>query len=263
MRHTRKLTTALAALALGATLAGAQTPASDPSARLKAVLPPDVAARVLATIADARARDLPADALEQRALKFAAKGVAPTAIEKSVAEQAERMSRARDALTRGRRTKPAGDEVEAGAEAMRKGVDGAKVSALAQSAPSGRSLAVPLYVIGSLVDRGLPSDEALARVQARLKARVADRDLEQLPGELPDAVAGRGQGKGQGNRPAETGRELAATKRPGSAGGSSNAGNGRGGPPAGVPGNAGKNARPTTPPGQQNKPGKPTKPGKP
>ena len=55
----------------------AQTPAKDPSARLREVLPADVAQRVLARIADARDHQLPAEALENRALKFAAKGVDP------------------------------------------------------------------------------------------------------------------------------------------------------------------------------------------
>src|SRR5215211_4905956 len=130
----------------GANVAVAQTPANDPSARLREVLPADVATRVLAVIAKARSRDLPAEALENRALKFAAKGVKPDAIEKSVVEQEERMERARDSLQKGNGRKPAGEEIEAAAEAIRKGVDGAKVSELAQSAPRGRSLAVPLYV---------------------------------------------------------------------------------------------------------------------
>jgi hypothetical protein len=81
------------------------------------------------------------------------------------------MVRARDVLSRARGTRPLHDEVEAGAEALRMGVDGARVGELAQSAPSGRSLVVPLYVIGSLVERGLPSDHALERVRERLKAR--------------------------------------------------------------------------------------------
>ena len=38
---------------------GAQTPAADPSAKLREVLPADVADRVLAKIATARAHDLP------------------------------------------------------------------------------------------------------------------------------------------------------------------------------------------------------------
>lgn len=205
----------------------AQAPAADPSARLRDVLPADVAERVLAVIAEARARDLPAAALENRALKFAARGVVPRDIEKSVAAHAERLEEAKDALEAGRGSKPTGDEIEAGAEALRQGVDGAAVSALAKDAPSGRSLVMPLYVIGSLVDRGLPSDEALARVLARLQARATDAELERLPGELP------AQARGQANRPAQTGPELAGTKRPAHAG-----------PPKGVPATGGKKTKP-------------------
>ena len=197
MNHTRKLAALAAAIILTAQAVFAQTPARDPSTRLREVLPPDVAQRVLARIADARARSLPAEALENRALKFAAKGVNPADIERSVNEQAARMQTARDALASGRGAEPAGDEVEAGAEAMRKGVDGAAVSKLAKSAPSGRSLAVPLFVIGSLTDRGLSSDQALQSVLARLQARASDADIESMPGDLP-SQAGRANGKPAG-----------------------------------------------------------------
>jgi hypothetical protein len=241
MRHSRTLAMLAIATLLGGSAAlpaAAQTPAKDPSARLKEVLPADVADRVLATIAQARARELPAAALEHRALKFAAKGVAPSDIEKSVSEQEERMVQAKAALQKTRSAKPTDDEVEAGAEAIRKGVDGAEVSALAKSAPSGRSLAVPLYVIGSLIDRGLPSDQALQKVQERLQARATDADLQALPAQ---AVAG------QSNKPAQTGRDLAATKRPAGAG----AGRAASGAPAGVPANAGAAVRPTVPQGHR------------
>src|SRR3954471_8300842 len=80
----------------------AQTGDSDPSARLRQILPADVASRVFAAITKARAAGLPADALENRALKFAVKGVDPKAIEKSVTEQADRMERVRNALQRAR-----------------------------------------------------------------------------------------------------------------------------------------------------------------
>ena len=239
MRFTRTLATLVAVSALSVSAVGAQTPATDPSARLREVLPADVADRVLARIADARARQLPAAALEQRALKFAAKGVAPRDIERSVGEQADRMEKAKQSLETARAEKPSGDEVEAGAEALRKGVSGSEVSALARSAPSGRSLAVPLYVIGGLMDRGLPSDQALARVQERLQARATDRELESLPAQ---AVAGKA------HKPAETGRDLAATKRPGSAGRGT-----VGGPPAGVPGHGGSGTPPESP-GQGHRP---------
>jgi len=222
-QRTVRFAAALAVTALvSSARLGAQTPAHDPSERLRAVLPADVAERVLARIADARAHQLPAQALENRALKFAAKGVDPADIERSVSEQADRMEKAKQALAKGRGRPATDDEVEAGADALRKGVDGAQVSALAKSAPSGRSLAVPLYVVGSLVDRGLPSDAALARVQERLQARATDPELERLPGQLPAQAAA-----GQAHRPTETGRELAATKRP-----------------SGVPANGGAGARP-------------------
>jgi hypothetical protein len=202
--------------------AAAQTPAADPSARLREVLPSDVAERVLAKIAAARAVELPAAALENRALKFASRGVPAADIEKSVNEHVVRLQQAKNAIESGRASRADGDEIDAGSEAMRKGVDGSQVSALAKSAPSGRSLAVPLFVIGSLIDRGLESDEALERVQERLLARASDRDLEQLP---------NSQGRG---KPALTGQELAATKRP------STAGKPTTGAPTSVPRNPGK-----------------------
>ena len=182
---------------------------------------------------------LKAASLENRALKFAAKGVDPKAIERSVGEQAERMEAARNALAQGRTSPAAGDEIEAGAEAIRKGIDGQAISLLAKSAPSGRSLAVPLFVIGSLTDRGLPSDEALNRVLDRLKARASDADLESMPGQLPARVP-----PGQAKKDGATGREFGQGHNP-SAGRPASAG-----PPAGVPGNPGKKANP----GQGRKP---------
>jgi hypothetical protein len=234
MRFIRALAPLVLLSAVIASSSGAQTPANDPSARLREVLPADVADRVLARIAEARARQLPAEALEHRALKFATKGVAPDDIERSVTEQADRMGKAKAALDSVRGKKASSDEIEAGADAMRKGVDGAAVSALAKSAPSGRSLAVPLYVIGGLIDRGLPADDALLRVQERLQARATDSELEALPAQATAGMA---------NKPAETGRDLAATKRPANAGRSGTAGS----PPAAVPVNAGRGTKPTTP----------------
>jgi hypothetical protein len=237
MAHPMKFSRILAALALAFGLSPqgsiAQTPARDPSARLREVLPADVAQRVLAKIAEARAQQLPAEALENRALKFAAKGVDPKSIELSVNEQAARMQIARAALASARASSPAGDEIDAGAEAIRKGVDGPSVSALARSAPSGRSLAVPLFVVGSLRDRGLSSSDALQRVLARLKDHASDSDLERMPGDVPSGAGA------QANRPASTGRDFGQSHKPASAGRPATAG-----PPSGVPGNGGSKSNP-------------------
>jgi hypothetical protein len=232
--HIRHVAALLVATLVASHGVFAQTPTRDAAARLREVLPPDVAQRVLARIADARAHSLPAEPLENRALKFAAKGVNPADIERSVNEQAARMQTARVALASGRGAEPAGDEIEAGAEAMRKGVSGAAVSTLARSAPAGRSLAVPLFVIGSLTDGGLSSDQALQNVLARLKTRASDADLESMAGDA------RSQAGGANGKPDNmSGRDFGQSHRPASAGRPANAG-----PPAGVPGNGGAKSNP-------------------
>jgi hypothetical protein len=202
----------MSSLVLGGALFGAelsaQVPANDPSARLREVLPPDVADRVLARIETARNRELPPQAvtaLENRALKFASRGIAPAEVERAVGEHADRMVRSREAIETARAARASGEEIDAGAEAMRQGVDGGAVSALAKSAPSGRSLAVPLFVVGQLVERGLPADAALSRVQERLMARATDRDLERMPGEQGRRPETAGQGRPT-DRPGATGR---------------------------------------------------------
>lgn len=210
--------------------------AASPAEQITRALPADVARRVLAGIADARARGLPADVLARRALELSAKGVPPGSIETAVEDETADLAAARDALAAGGRPGATDDELDAAGTALGKGVDGHQVSQLARSAPSGRSLAVPLLVISSLVDRGLPSDEALRRVLARLEARASDGQLEGL------AAA-----PGQEDQPGKlTGLDMAETRRPAEAG-----------RPAWVPANAAAAAanRPLNP-GRQG-PGKP------
>lgn len=216
-------------------------PAVDPSVKLRQVLPADIADRVIATIEDARAHGLAAEALAQRALKFSARGIAPGDIEHSVAEQAQRQAEVKSLLEAARGSAPSNDEVEAGAEAMREGVDGQDVSAIAKSAPSGRSLSVPLYVLGSLTSHGVASSDALARVKQRLAAGASDADLESLPAQATsNSDAAPGQVKHEaGDHPANA--------------------NGTGignGPPPSVPANG--NAK-----SHGNPAGKPPHPGKP
>lgn len=234
MNHIRSLVLLLLATVLVAQGSSAQTPPRDASTRLREVLPSDVAERVIALIADARARQLPAEALENRALKFAAKGVDANAVERSVSDQAQRMESAKSALLSGRGSPPGSEEIEAGAEAMRKGVDGAAVALFAKSAPRDRSLAVPLFVIGSLTDHGLAPAAALQRVLERLSARASDADLESMPGQLPAQAI-----DGKANRPEGRGRESGQSHKPTTRGRPASAG-----PPAGVPGNGGAKSNP-------------------
>jgi hypothetical protein len=165
----------VAATLLFSAVASAQN-SHDPSDQLRKVLPASVADHVLATIADARAHSLPAPALEQQALRLSRNGTKPAVIQKSVDRSANDMKKAKGALEKAGR-KPKSDEIVAASTLMDRGVDGAQVSALAKSAPSGRSLAVPMYVIGTLMDRGMESDAAFAKISARLAQKASDRQL--------------------------------------------------------------------------------------
>ena len=158
-----------------ASAASAQT-ANDPSARLRKVLPEKVADHVLATIADARSHSLPAAALEQQALRLARSGAKPADVEESIDRSADNMKKSKAALEKGGR-KPTSDEVVAGGKLIGRGVDGSDISGFAKTAPHNRSLAVPLYVTASLMDRGLKSDAALERVHTRLMQKATDRQL--------------------------------------------------------------------------------------
>src|SRR2546430_6779396 len=165
----------IAATLMLASAASAQTP-KDPSARLRQVLPAKVADHVLATIADARSHSLPAKALEQQALRLANKGAKPTDVEKSIDKSADNMKKAKAALEKGGR-KPTSDEVVAGSQLVGRGVDGSDISNFVKTAPHDRSLAVPLYVTASLMNRGLKADDALERVHTRLMEKATDRQL--------------------------------------------------------------------------------------
>ncbi len=203
------------ALVVAAALAAPLDPAlltaqaASPADAITRALPADVARRILAGIADVRARGLPADLLARRALELSAKGVPPARIETAVADEAADLAAARDALAAGGRPGATDDELDAAGTALGKGVDGHQVSQLARSAPSGRSLAVPLFVISSLVDQGLTSDEALRRVLARLEAKASDGQLAGLasaPGQADQAGKLTGLDMAETRRPAEAGR---------------------------------------------------------
>jgi hypothetical protein len=165
--------------------------------RLTEVLPADVRERVLERIEAARSRELPEQAMANLALEGVAKGRSGEEVLAAVELLVSDMGRAQEALQAAGHA-PAQGEVEAATAAMRMGVDGASVSELARSGPSGRSLTVPLLVMGGLAERGLPSDDALAAVRDRLAARANDAELLR---EFPE-VGGR---FGRGMRPDQVG----------------------------------------------------------
>ena len=199
-------------------------------ARLNEVLPLEVAQDVIAVVSDATSRGLPGLTIANRVLEGAAKGRSGEEVRAAAHALSRDLGGARNALIEAGRT-PEASEIEAGAAALGMGVDGKTISEVARQAPSGRSLTVPITVIGQLVERGLPSDEVLAEVLARLEQRLEDRELAELPGQAGRLIA-------EGHRPADVGLTLASQR----AGRTLPAG-----PPASVPRNNGNPDRPARP----------------
>lgn len=168
-------------LAAGSSLS-AQIPPSGLPARLRSALSEEAAAQVLHEIEAARARQLPTGVLEHRVLELAAKGVPAADIMQEITKQHRALWLGREALRAAGRAAPAEDEIEAAGSALQKGVDDAAVSALAGSAPVGRSVAVPLFVVSSLVDRGLPADDVVAAMHVWLEGHASDAELKDLAG---------------------------------------------------------------------------------
>ena len=188
-------------LALGALWAIPALAQTDPADKLREVLPAGIADQVIAQVEAARSMDLPAQAVANLAMEGIAKGRSAEEVLAAVEQLGIDLGRAREALQNASASLEGGN-LEAATAAMRMGVDPEAVSALAQAQTSGQSLAVPLLVLGGLVERGLPSDEALAAVRDRLASGVGDPELL---GDFPDVA----QGLGQGMKPDELGTALA------------------------------------------------------
>jgi hypothetical protein len=169
---------------------------------LPELLPAQVSGQVLERVESARAEGLPVEAMAELALEGVAKGRSAAEVLAAVEALAADMSTAQDAIIRADRA-PEDREIEAATATLRMGVDRWMVSELAQEQPSGRSLAVPLLIVGSLVDRGLPSDEAVAAVRDRLAAGASD-------GELLGDFPGAGPSTTQSPIPADGDPELGA-----------------------------------------------------
>jgi len=165
------------------------------SARLKKLLPRITAERVLSTIAVARAHGLPSTALENRALKYAARHVSSKDIEEAIAADADAMEKSGVLLTASAHRDPSGEEIDAAAQLIGEGVDSTSIALLAKAAPANRPLEIPLRVSAELVARNTAPQEALLRVTERLNSGASDAQLEKLLDETPAMVASASKSK--------------------------------------------------------------------
>jgi len=96
------------------------------------------------------------------------------------ARAAARLEGAKAALVRGGHARPEDQEVRLAARAMERGASEAQIESLARHAPANRSLAVSFNVLTTLALRGVPVNEAVARLSAKLDANASDSQIASL-----------------------------------------------------------------------------------
>lgn len=229
---TRLLSVCCAVLLLPGALAAQQT--SD--ARVRGALPQEAADIVVGQLEAMAVDGLPQAPVVNLVLEGVSKGHPPAVIVGAVEALVSDIIDARAAFE-GSGRNPSAREVESATTALRMGVDPTTITELVRAAPQGRSLEVPLLVLGGLAQSGMPADQALATLQQGLVADRADVDLVR-------GLSNRGTGRASGPPPGAGGGAAAGGgggQGPGGAGGSVPLGppEGAGRPPEANPGGRG------------------------
>ena len=174
MRMLTNTSRALAALAMLAALsrqAHAQQPA-DAEARLALRLDAETHASVMRVVQSAKDQQLPTEPIVSKALLGAAFKQPSSAITQSVSVELERLVASRDALA----PTPSPNDIKAGATAIELGVPTETIRDLRSSFP-GRSLVVPLAVLGELVANKVPVRRAVDMVKNLMQRGASEGQL--------------------------------------------------------------------------------------
>jgi hypothetical protein len=146
--------------------------------------------REVQPVLDAAARDsLPLGALESKVLEGVAKRVQAQQIGAVVRQLADELRVARTTLRSelpGRRILDG--EVVAVAMATRQGVAAEVIGELWAADPEGGSLEIPMTVLGELVRRGVPVDQASSAISQVVRAGVPMHVAAQIPGRVDGAM---------------------------------------------------------------------------
>jgi hypothetical protein len=144
--------------------------------RIRQAYSPEAAAQIENIVTEAEAAGVPVEPLLDKALEGAAKGVPAARVVAAVASYSQRLAESRALVGPGYDAA----SVVAGADALRRGVTPGTVQSLAGANPE--DLAVPLVVLGDLVDAGVPVDQAFAVVQEALTKGHGPEEMLAIPG---------------------------------------------------------------------------------
>lgn len=152
---------------------------------LEGRLDPQTLAAVRTIIDSARRDSVPSQVLEDKALEGVAKRVPPPRIEAAVRQLATELREARALLRAAApRAALADDEIVAAGDARRRGVPAAEVSALRSHVPPTAPLVVAFTVLGDLVQRGVPADQARQVIEQLIAAGVPAQQIVDIPARM-------------------------------------------------------------------------------
>lgn len=144
--------------------------------RIRQAFSPEAVAQIESIVIDAQAAGVPVEPLLDKALEGAAKGVPAERVVAAVGSYSQRLAESRSLVGPGYDAAA----VVAGADALRRGATPETVRSLAGSGPE--ELAVPLVVLGDLIETGVPVEQAYAVVQEALTKQHGPEEILAIPG---------------------------------------------------------------------------------
>jgi hypothetical protein len=166
---------------VGHVAAAALAAQGPPEARLD----PQTRAAVRAVIDSARRDSVPSQVLEDKALEGVAKQVAPPRIVTAIRQLAIELREARALLRAAAPRDPLADgHIIAAAEVRRRGVPAAEISALRSHVSSTAPLVVAFTVLGDLVQRGVPVNQAREVIEQLIAAGVPAQQIADIPARM-------------------------------------------------------------------------------
>lgn len=136
-------------------------------------------AKLNATFAAARERDLPEQPIRDRIAEGRAKGASEAQVVMAAQRAEARLEATQSAMVRAGR-RPTLGEVSRGEHAMARGATDVQIEAIARRSPPERSLEVALEVLTHLQARGVSSERAVAQIVSKLEARASDAAIREL-----------------------------------------------------------------------------------
>jgi hypothetical protein len=147
-------------------------------------LDPQTLAALRPILDSAGSDSVPVQALVDKALEGVAKHVPLVRIIAAVRQLAAELHDARTLLRSAPGVAVSDGEIVAAADARRRGVPAKDVATLRSHAPPATSLVVAYTVLGDLVQRGVPADQARMVIEQLLAAGVPAQQIAEIPARM-------------------------------------------------------------------------------